>query len=360
MMKRILIAAAIAAVGGMAQADITLKFPADIVGKDVMVQAQDIKSLAEAKSKSDIIGRMDTVKAGDKVVIKDMLDTPARYRIGTDEDMLVMLYAAPGQNISVDLSNPSSPVMTGSVLVEQMNDFETHLMEYGDAYMQARNNNDEKAMEQVMSDFNNYINSYLESNLDSEIAPYILTKLDDPEQLVASFARLGDNAKGSIIYPLAVSAVSKAEKQIERDRLQASLTGNASPDFMLPDLDGNMKSLADYRGKWVILDFWGSWCPWCIKGFPELKELYAKYAPAELEIIGVDCREDDAAWRKGVADHELPWVQLYNSADAGAESLFGVSGYPTKVIIDPEGKVAKIVVGHTPDFTLTLESLMGK
>lgn len=353
-------AAAIAAVCGTAQADITVKFPADMAGKDIIVQAQDIKSLAEAKSRSEIISRMDTIKAAVTIVIKDMLDTPARYRMGTDEDMLVMLYAAPGQNIYVDLSNPASPVMKGSVLVEQISDFNSHLTGYEAAYMQARNNNDEKAMEQVMSDFSNYINSYLESNLDSEIAPYILTKLDDPEQLVASFARIGDNAKGSIIYPLAVSAASKAEKQIEKDRLQASLSGNASPDFKLPDLDGNMKSLADYRGKWVILDFWGSWCPWCIKGFPELKELYAKYAPAELEIIGVDCREDDAAWRKGVADHELPWVQLYNSADAGAEALFGVSGYPTKVIIDPEGKVAEIVVGHTPDFTATLEKLMNK
>ncbi len=345
------------AVPGMAaQADIVIEFPAGMSGTDVIVEAQDIKSLAEAKSESDIISRMDTVKAAEKVVVKDMLETPARYRIGTDEDMLVTLYVSPGQNISVDLSNPDSPVMTGSALVEQMTEFHNGILQYKKAYMDARQNNDEKAMEQAFDDLDNYVSSYLENNLNNEIAPYVIMKLD-AEELIAAYGRMGEKAKGSIVYPLATDAVNKANMQIERDRIQASLTGNAAPDFKLPDLDGNMKSLSDYRGKWVILDFWGSWCPWCIKGFPELKELYAKYAPGTLEIIGIDCREDDAAWRKGVADHQLPWVQLYNSADAGTENLFGVSGYPTKVIIDPEGKVAKVVVGHTSDFTPTLEAM---
>lgn len=351
--------AAIAAASVIAKADIIVKFPADMAGKDVIVEAQDIKTLAEAKSKSDIISRMDTVKAGEKVVIKDMLNSPARYRMVTEDEMLATFYAAPGQNLSIDLTDVEAPVMTGSSLVEQMTEFHNGMASYKKAYMDARQNNDEKAMEQAFADFDNYVSSYLENNLNNEIAPYVIMKLD-AEELIAAYGRMGEKAKGSIVYPLATDAVNKANRQIERDRIQASLTGNAAPDFKLPDLDGNMKSLSDYRGKWVILDFWGSWCPWCIKGFPELKELYAKYAPDSLEIIGIDCREDDAAWRKGVADHQLPWVQLYNSADAGTENIFGVSGYPTKVIVDPEGKVAKVVVGHTSDFTPTLEAMMGK
>ncbi|MDE6393778.1 MAG: TlpA family protein disulfide reductase, partial [Duncaniella sp.] len=67
-------------------------------------------------------------------------------------------------------------------------------------------------------------------------------------------------------------------REAEEARQAEIAAGNVdAPDFTLPDLNGKEVSLSDFRGKWVVLDFWGSWCGWCVKGFPALKEAYTQY-----------------------------------------------------------------------------------
>ena len=72
-----------------------------------------------------------------------------------------------------------------------------------------------------------------------------------------------------------------------------------APDFTLNDLSGKPLTLSSLRGKYVILDFWGSWCVWCIKGFPQMKEYYQKYA-GKFEILGIDCNDPEAKWKAAV------------------------------------------------------------
>lgn len=148
-------------------------------------------------------------------------------------------------------------------------------------------------------------------------------------------------------------------KKIEQ-KLEALQSGDVmAPEFKLKDLEGKDVSLSDFRGKWVILDFWGSWCPWCIKGFPELKEAYQKYGD-RLEIIGIDCRESEEEWKAGVEKYELPWVNVYNPEHSKLTEEYSVPGYPTKVIISPEGYIKNITVGHDPAFYEALSSCMGE
>lgn len=130
-----------------------------------------------------------------------------------------------------------------------------------------------------------------------------------------------------------------------------------APDFTLKDLEGKDVSLSDYRGKWVVLDFWGSWCPWCIKGFPELKEAYAAYGD-KLVIIGIDCRESEEAWRTGVKEYELPWVNVYNPDDSNLTEEYDIQGYPTKFIVNPEGYIKNVTIGHDPVFFDALKILL--
>lgn len=132
----------------------------------------------------------------------------------------------------------------------------------------------------------------------------------------------------------------------------------AAPDFRLPDMDGKMVSLSDYRDKWVVIDFWGSWCGWCIKGMPKLKEVYKKY-DGKLEIIGVDCGDAPQAWRQAVEELQLPWVQLYNGMQEDGPLVdYQVQGFPTKVIVDPEGNIADYIVGEDPAFYTRLAELI--
>lgn len=132
--------------------------------------------------------------------------------------------------------------------------------------------------------------------------------------------------------------------------------GADAPDFTLNDLNGKPLALSSLRGKYVVLDFWGSWCAWCIKGFPEMKEAYAKYK-GKVEILGIACNDTEKRWKAAVAKHRLPWLNVLNAGDVDVSTLYAVEGYPTKVVISPEGKILKVVVGESPEFYTYLEEL---
>ena len=135
--------------------------------------------------------------------------------------------------------------------------------------------------------------------------------------------------------------------------------GQDAPEFSLPALDGSTLKLSDLRGKYVVLDFWGSWCVNCIKGFPEMATYYGKYKD-KLEILGVDCNDTEARWKAAVEKHNCPWKHVRQNRGTGDQvtTMYGVKAFPTKVIISPEGKIAKIVVGEDPTFYSILDELL--
>ena len=141
--------------------------------------------------------------------------------------------------------------------------------------------------------------------------------------------------------------------------VMAADKGEAAPDFTLKDTAGKEFTLSSLRGKWVVIDFWGSWCRWCIKGFPEMKKYYAAHK-SKLEIVGVDCGDTEATWQNAVKYYSLPWINVYEpGTDAAAlPARYGVQGFPTKVIVDPKGVIHAVFVGETPDFYTELDGLL--
>lgn len=129
-----------------------------------------------------------------------------------------------------------------------------------------------------------------------------------------------------------------------------------APDFTLPGLNGEPVKLSSLRGKYVVLDFWGSWCGWCIKGIPQMKEYYNKYK-GKFEILGIDCNDSDQKWRDAVKKYELPWLHVYNPKSSSVLSDYGIQGFPTKIIIGPDGKIVKTIVGEDPSFYTLLDEL---
>ncbi len=135
--------------------------------------------------------------------------------------------------------------------------------------------------------------------------------------------------------------------------------GGPAYNFTLNDINGKPFQLSSLRGKYVVLDFWGSWCGWCIKGMPQMKEYYRKYK-GKMEIVGIDCNEPEQAWKEAVKKHELPWIHVYNAEESDITGRYQVRGFPTKVVVDPKGNIAKVVVGEDPSFYEYLDRLFGK
>lgn len=140
---------------------------------------------------------------------------------------------------------------------------------------------------------------------------------------------------------------------------QAPAEGTKAPDFTLPDANGKNVTLSSLQGKWVVLDFWGSWCGWCIKGFPQMKENYTKYN-GKVTFVGVACGDKMDAWKSALAKHKLPWLNLWNDPEGDNAILkaYGIQGFPTKLIIDPKGVIRNITIGEDPEFYTELAKLV--
>jgi len=123
--------------------------------------------------------------------------------------------------------------------------------------------------------------------------------------------------------------------------MKNTLSGNPYTNIISKDPDGNTVELANYvgKGKYVLLDFWASWCPDCRKEMPALVDLYATYKDKNFEIVGYSMDKDKDAWTKGIKDLNITWYQMsdcdfWNSQGA---KLYAVQFIPLTVLINPEG-----------------------
>lgn len=117
--------------------------------------------------------------------------------------------------------------------------------------------------------------------------------------------------------------------------------GAQAPAFSYEQLGTKQQvALGDFQGKYLLIDFWASWCPPCHAAVPFLKEAYAKQKANGFEILGVSLDKNQAAWEKAVASKELNWTQL-RVDDEGAHitKLYSFNSIPYFVLLDPQGKV---------------------
>lgn len=213
------------------------------------------------------------------------------------------------------------------------------------------------ALEQAVADA---VLGYVKAHPDADASAMLLSELgSDAEHIKEGAALLTERARGCLAANMYKGVLASIEKEKANQALQEELEGNLAPDFTLNDINGKPLTLSSLRGKWLILDFWGSWCSWCIKGMPKMKEYYAKYS-SKLEILGVDCNDTVEKWKAAVAKHELPWLHVYWDKEKGDNplELYHVDGFPTKIVIDPEGCIAKVVVGESPAFYNFLDEVL--
>lgn len=198
---------------------------------------------------------------------------------------------------------------------------------------------------------------FAKQNPTSPALATILVRLD-PNIAEPILDAMPDSIKNGSVKAL----INVAEKNLakEKARIKAEKeikVGSVAPVFTLEDIDGSLFTLSSLRGKYVILDFWGSWCGWCIKGLPKMKEYYQKYRNL-LEIVGIDCNDRMQDWKKAVQAHMIPWINVYNHRTSDLCTKYAVYSYPTKIIIDPNGKIVKKTTGESEQFYEFLDSLI--
>lgn len=103
-------------------------------------------------------------------------------------------------------------------------------------------------------------------------------------------------------------------------------------------LDGQKFTASDWKGQFYLIDFWGSWCMPCLNDVPFLKE-FKENLKDKVKVLGIASDKDDK-WRKAITDHQLDWQHiLIGPGDQDFSTRLNVTGYPTKILVDPEGKI---------------------
>jgi cytochrome c biogenesis protein CcmG/thiol:disulfide interchange protein DsbE len=121
--------------------------------------------------------------------------------------------------------------------------------------------------------------------------------------------------------------------------------GEAAPASPLPRLEGGGSgSLADYRGRWVLVNFWASWCIPCREEAPALEEFQRRHGGPGFTVLGIDSRDLSGDGRAFVRRFGLSYPQLRDGDGATAHD-FGTTGVPENYLVDPRGKVRLRVVG---------------
>jgi thiol-disulfide isomerase/thioredoxin len=144
-----------------------------------------------------------------------------------------------------------------------------------------------------------------------------------------------------------------------------------APDFIKNDMNGNPFKLSSLKGKYVLVDFWGSWCGPCRASHPHLKQVYNKYKDKGFEILGIasekvnDLNTAKESWKKAVETDGITWMQVINNDNKGAQHdvtrLYGIEGYPTKLLLDKEGKIlAKWLGNESEELDNKLKEIFGE
>jgi len=124
-------------------------------------------------------------------------------------------------------------------------------------------------------------------------------------------------------------------------------------DFSLPDLEGKQRSLSEFRGKWVVLNYWATWCPLCLEEIPDLVAFHDRHADKDAVVIGINYENIPVGQLKVFADqYFISYPILINGDMKPAHERLAVGGMPTSYIISPEGEPVARQIG-----TITVDQL---
>ena len=207
-----------------------------------------------------------------------------------------------------------------------------------------------KALQQKEADMQQSFISYAEKTPYPANAVFALSMVNDPSALIQQKQVIGNIEKrfpeNSLVHSLG-ARLTEIEQQAgaagggDEENMTAVKVGDMAPDFSLPDPSGKKISLSSFRGKYVLVDFWASWCKPCRMENPNVVKAYQQYKGKNFTILGVSLDKKKEAWVEAIQADGLAWNHVSDLKfwDSAVVPLFGINAIPTNFLLDPQGKV---------------------
>lgn len=203
---------------------------------------------------------------------------------------------------------------------------------------------DDQAKQDVSGKFYTMLNDELRARINYLAEHYadrnsvlvLLPMVNDADLVERVLANL--EAQNPNYGPLLQYKADAKEAKAQKERLAE---GKPAPEFSFPTPDGKKKfGPQNFKGKYLVLDFWASWCGPCRQEIPHLKELYKEYNEKGVAFLSVSIDKDGAAWRKAMKEENMAWLQV-QAPGAGKEVMkqYQFSGIPYILVIDKKGNI---------------------
>lgn len=274
------------------------------------------------------IGKMKDLRPNDNPVMASLVLEPGTVRLSFDKTT----YTLDGTPKNKDINKVVAVMNKANVLQE-----EARLAGSLEAVpLDEKGQNFMTRMQTLVKEMQDETFTFTKANMNNKVGEFMLMTSGDSfsEEQLKELLTLADSSF------LKLPAIAELQEFLNGGNDNYDIKTPTFENIQLADVNGQTVNLSDYigKGKYVLVDFWATWCGPCMQEIPNLKKAYNTYKPKGFEIVGISLDRDPGAWKRVINDRGLNWIHLYDVKQEAA-TFYNVVSIPHTLLFDKEGNL---------------------